>query len=67
MLLPGSVDTGLWGDDAARQQVISRMNARLPTGSIGRIDDVAEAYLWLLRDRNVTGMVVRTEGGLSLV
>ncbi|KAJ4155864.1 hypothetical protein LMH87_001089 [Akanthomyces muscarius] len=67
VVAPGSVDTGLWGDDAARQQVISRMDARLPTGSIGHIEDVAEAYLWLLRDRNVTGMVARTEGGLNLV
>ncbi len=47
VVAPDSVDTGLWGDDAARQQVISRMDVRLPTGSIGHIEDVAEAYLWL--------------------
>lgn len=66
IVAPGGVDTGLWGDHAARQQVVETMSATLPTGSIGHIEDVAEAYLWLLQDRNATGMVARTEGGHNL-
>jgi hypothetical protein len=30
-------------------------------------DETAESYLWLMKDRNVTGVVAQTDSGLMLV
>lgn len=67
LVAPGVVDTGLWGDDEARQKLAADMAAKMPTQSIGQVEDVVEAYLWLLKDGNATGAVARTESGHNLV
>jgi hypothetical protein len=40
---------------------------RLLMGRIGQVEDVTEAYLYVIKDQNVTGSVVSTNGGSILV
>jgi NAD(P)-dependent dehydrogenase (short-subunit alcohol dehydrogenase family) len=62
---PGAVDTELW-DDMPREQyegfkeIIEKGST---TGRIGSPQDVAEAYLYVMKDSNCSGSVVRTDGG----
>ncbi|MCJ1440969.1 MAG: hypothetical protein MMC23_001455 [Stictis urceolatum] len=62
---PGGVDTPLWdGFDKERREAMKSMLAQKTcTGRIASIEDVAEAYLYVLKDWNVTGSVIRTDGG----
>ncbi|RDW66861.1 tropinone reductase-like protein 3 [Coleophoma crateriformis] len=66
---PGLVDTNLWRHlpSEARDANLRSAAAKLPTGRIGKPEDVAEAYLWLLKDPNVTGSVVSDNSGALLV
>lgn len=66
---PGVVDTDLWngmGDDA-KKEYLAKVASSRPTGRVGDVKDVAEAYMWLMCDGNTTGEVVRTNGGVLLV
>lgn len=67
LVAPGVVDTGLWGDNETREKLAADMAAKMPTQIIGQVEDVVEAYLWLLKDGNATGAVARTESGHNLV
>jgi NAD(P)-dependent dehydrogenase (short-subunit alcohol dehydrogenase family) len=67
IVAPGVVDTGLWGSEETRRQMVQKMDASMPTRKIGQVEDVAEAYLWLIRDGNATGTVARTESGHNIV
>lgn len=65
---PGVVDTGLWRmGEAEKEEMFKGMEEKLPTGRVGRVEDVVEAYLYLMRDGNATGSVVSTNGGALLV
>ncbi|KAB2571248.1 Short-chain dehydrogenase/reductase SDR [Lasiodiplodia theobromae] len=66
---PGVVDTGLWRTmgDAEKEEMFRGVEEKLPTGRVGRVEDVVEAYLYLMRDGNATGSVVSTNGGALLV
>jgi len=66
---PGAVDTELWGDmsQEAKARMFESRAAKVPTGRVGRPEDVAEAYLWLMKDSNVTGTVARSDCGALLV
>ncbi|OTB07418.1 hypothetical protein M426DRAFT_53613 [Hypoxylon sp. CI-4A] len=68
---PGMVDTGLWeamGLTAETKRLeMARWGARLPTGRVGDVVDVAEAYVYLMRDANATGETVKTRSGSALV
>ncbi|KAK0642259.1 putative short-chain type dehydrogenase/reductase y4mP [Lasiodiplodia hormozganensis] len=65
---PGVVDTGLWRmGDAEKAEMFRGVEEKLPTGRVGRVEDVVEAYLYLMRDGNATGSVVSTNGGALLV
>jgi NAD(P)-dependent dehydrogenase (short-subunit alcohol dehydrogenase family) len=71
LISPGGVDTELWvnwlGNKERAQAVMEGMKASVATGEIGRVEDVVESYLYVLKDRNVTGSVVRTDGGVFLM
>ncbi|KAH0435651.1 hypothetical protein CcaCcLH18_04760 [Colletotrichum camelliae] len=57
---PGHVDTGLWDHMTAEEKanIVKGIEEAVPTGQFGRVEDVVEAYLWLLKDRNATGMLL---------
>jgi len=39
---------------------------KTPVGRVGRPEDIAECYLWLLKDANVTGFVACSDAGSKL-
>ena len=65
IVAPGFVDTGLWG--AAREALAARQDAMVLTGKAGQVEDVAEAYVYLMKDGYTTGQAIRTEGGSTLL
>ncbi|KAI0521594.1 short-chain dehydrogenase [Xylaria bambusicola] len=68
---PGIVNTGLWDPGYAsleeREAGLMKMTAGQPVGRPGAVEEVVEAYMYLLRDANATGETVRTRGGQHLV
>lgn len=43
------------------------IEGRVLTQRVGRPEDVAEAYLYAMRDRNLTGETIKTNSGATLV
>ncbi|KAI9879256.1 MAG: hypothetical protein M1830_009116 [Pleopsidium flavum] len=69
LVSPGAVATELW-NDMPREEYAAFEKAvagKVPTGAIGRPEDVAEAYVYAMKDGNLTGSVVNTNGGMLLV
>ncbi|XXH02649.1 hypothetical protein Hte_009031 [Hypoxylon texense] len=68
---PGFVDTPLWGSmglsDTQKAAVFDEWSKKLPTGKIGLVEEVAEAYIYLAKDSNATGEIVKTRGGHNLI
>lgn len=61
---PGAVDTELWKMPEEQKQGFFRMlEEKLPTGVVGRVEQVAETYLAVLKDSNMDAEVVRSDGG----
>ncbi len=66
---PGAIRTGVWSFIPAeqREERFKRMGERLPLKRIGEPDEVAEAYLYLMRGGYTTGQVLRVDAGQSAV
>ncbi|KAI0376213.1 NAD(P)-binding protein [Hypomontagnella monticulosa] len=68
---PGAVDTPLWtAMGMSEERKAAEMKAwgeRLPTGQVGQVHDVAEAYIYLMKDGNCTGEILKTRGGGHLI
>ncbi|MER5939380.1 SDR family oxidoreductase [Streptomyces sp. NPDC001928] len=66
---PGVVRTELWRElpEAEREGLYTSSAASLPVGRVGAPEDVAEAYLYLMRGAYSTGSVVVVDGGGTLV
>lgn len=66
---PGLVDSSLWDTLApqAREALYAEAAARLPVGAVGRVEEVADAYLMLMRCGYVTGQSLVIDGGALLV
>ncbi|KAK0513122.1 hypothetical protein JMJ35_004108 [Cladonia borealis] len=65
LVSPGAVLTPLW-DGMPKEQLeefMANLRQKLPTGEIGNAEDVAESYLYAMRDQNCTGSVIDTNGG----
>ena len=61
---PGVVDTELWRmSEEEKKAFLKGLADKLPVGRPGRVEDVAESYLAVLRDGNMDATVVRTDGG----
>lgn len=65
LISPGVVDTELWAGMSKEQKegMFAEMVKKIPVGKVGQPEDVAESYLYCMRDRNVTGAMVSTSGG----
>lgn len=65
---PGVVDTPWWDflPAAAKEDTFKAYAAQLPTGKVAAATDIAEAVLFLMRNGNTTGTVLRCDGGFSL-
>ena len=66
---PGLVRTELWRDmsEHERQALYQSVAARLPVGRIGEVEDVAAAYLFLMRSGFANGQSLVVDGGNVLV
>lgn len=66
---PGVVRTELWRElpRAEREGLFASSAASLPVGRVGEAEDVAEAYLYLMRNGYSTGATVVVDGGGLLV
>jgi len=66
---PGLVLTEVWNGipEDTRQEQIRRLTARLPLPRAGEPDEVAEAYLYLIRASYSTGQVLIVDGGMTLI
>ena len=68
LVQPGLVKTDLWDAMApdARQAMYERRAESLPVGYVGEAADVAEAYLYLMRERFSTGATLVVDGGAAI-
>ena len=66
---PGTVRTELWSGmtESARETMYRDAAQRLPVGRVGEADDLAETYLYLMREGFSTGQVLVVDGGAVLV
>jgi NAD(P)-dependent dehydrogenase (short-subunit alcohol dehydrogenase family) len=66
---PGVVRTNLWQNmsSAEREQLFESVGKRLPVGRVGETHDIAQAYLFLMREEFSTGQTVVVDGGTVLV
>lgn len=65
LISPGIVVTEMWDrmPKEQRDAFLEELKRGTTTGELGRPEDVAEAYLYCMRDRNVTGSLIGTNGG----
>jgi NAD(P)-dependent dehydrogenase (short-subunit alcohol dehydrogenase family) len=66
---PGVVRTPLWANmaEADRGALYQQETERLPVGHVGDVAEIAEAYLYLMRQSYSTGQVLVVDGGAVLV
>ena len=66
---PGTVRTELWSGmaESARETMYRDAAQRLPVGRVGETDDLAETYIYLMREGFSTGQVLVVDGGGILV
>lgn len=66
---PGVVRTNLWSDmsEGDREALYRDRGAAQPVGRVGEAEDIAEAFLYLMREGYGTGQVVTVDGGATLV
>jgi NAD(P)-dependent dehydrogenase (short-subunit alcohol dehydrogenase family) len=66
---PGVVKTPLWAamKPAEREALYRQMEASLLVGHVGEPEEIAEAYLYLMRQTYGTGQVIVVDGGGVLV
>lgn len=66
----GGVDTEMWNvlkSSAARNSLIRELAALTTTGQVGTVENVVEAYLYCMKDHNLTGSLISTNGGRLLL
>ena len=69
LVSPGAVDTDLWQDmsEEQKQGLFKHFSSRMTTGTVGKVMDLAESYLYLMRDQNISGAIISTSGGHLLM
>ena len=65
---PGVVESPLWSTMTAtdREALYRQTAERLPVNHVGQVEEIAEAYLYLMRQTYGTGQVLRVDGGGEL-
>jgi NAD(P)-dependent dehydrogenase (short-subunit alcohol dehydrogenase family) len=68
VVCPGTIRTELWDNlpEAAREAMYQRAEQNLLVKHAGEAEEVAQAYLYLMRGGFTTGQVVVTDGGASV-
>ncbi|PWN87986.1 NAD(P)-binding protein [Acaromyces ingoldii] len=66
----GPVETELWDSfraQGAYEAVKESFEKGMATGTIGKVEDIVESYLYLMKDKNATGSTVTSNGGMVLM
>ena len=63
VVAPGFIETDMTADLSEAR--VTAVLSRVPLGRLGRVDDVADAVMFLIRAGYVTGSVLTMDGGLS--
>lgn len=63
---PGPTDTEMWGEGEQRAHRREMFTKTALLGKPGSAEEVAEAYIYLMKDSNNTGSCVSTSGGVLL-
>ncbi|GKZ16444.1 hypothetical protein AbraIFM66951_007128 [Aspergillus brasiliensis] len=69
VVAPGAVETEIFdtiGTKEEKEVIVEMFRRGTVLGRIGRPEDVAEAYLWCMKDGFVTGVRVGSDGGALL-
>ncbi len=53
--------------EADREALYRQIAEKLPVGHVGEAAEIAEAYLYLMRQSHATGQVLVADGGAVLV
>lgn len=71
LVSPGAVDTELWANSGilgeAKRGMFESMGKGTTTGAVAKPEQIAESYLYLMRDGNVDGQMISTNGGSMLL
>ncbi|KAJ5361075.1 hypothetical protein N7541_001919 [Penicillium brevicompactum] len=69
LVSPGGMDTAMWNvlDSESKASVLAELGKLTTTGHVGRSQDIAEAYLYCMKDWNLTGTIISSNGGRLLV
>lgn len=69
VVAPGAVQTELFDMFPKEQKkvILQQFKDQSTTGTVGRPEDVAESYIYLMKDHFVTGTVIDSHGGALLV
>ncbi|KKY32368.1 putative short chain dehydrogenase reductase family [Diaporthe ampelina] len=64
---PGATETEMWGATPEQRRPRREILARSALlGKVGTPEEVAESFLYLMRDSNITGTAIDTSGGVLL-
>lgn len=68
-VVPGFIDTNLWGgiNEADRKVMFDQHAEKLPLKRIGEAEDVALAFVYLMKQQFGTGQNITVDGGAVLV
>jgi NAD(P)-dependent dehydrogenase (short-subunit alcohol dehydrogenase family) len=63
------METPFWRDmpSEQRESIKAHFNQLIPLGRTAAIDEVADAYLFLIRNSFITGQQITVDGGVTLV
>lgn len=66
---PGVVKSPLWDNmsEVDREVMYRTVGAALPVGRVGEASDIAQTYIYLMREHFSTGQVIVVDGGTVLV
>jgi NAD(P)-dependent dehydrogenase (short-subunit alcohol dehydrogenase family) len=66
---PGIIRTEMWSglSEEDRAAMFTTLTDTLPVGRVGEPDDVAQAYIYLMRNKHSTGSTITIDGGGVLV
>lgn len=62
----GVTRSPLWGDGAEVEEMYATIGKSLPLGRVGSVDDVAQAFLYLMTQPYATGTITTIDGGSVL-
>jgi NAD(P)-dependent dehydrogenase (short-subunit alcohol dehydrogenase family) len=61
LVSPGAVNTELWG--STREEFAAQISKTSFMGKVASAEEVAESYIYIMKDTNATGSIVSTNGG----